>query len=72
VVLPHPAVAMVNCWGLSDRYNWIEDSGMRRKDGRRSRAQLFDDDLAPKPVYQVLQDGLNAAPARSDALALLP
>jgi endo-1,4-beta-xylanase len=72
VVLPHPAVAMVNAWGLSDRYNWIEDSGMRRKDGRRSRAQLFDDDLAPKPLYQVLLDGLNAAPARSSALALLP
>jgi endo-1,4-beta-xylanase len=72
VVLPHQAVAMVNCWGLSDRYNWIEDSGMRRKDGRRSRAQLFDDDLAPKPVYQVLADALSAAPARSTPLALLP
>ncbi|MDQ7250198.1 endo-1,4-beta-xylanase [Dongia sedimenti] len=72
VVLPHPAVAMVNTWGLSDRYNWIEDSGMRRKDGRRSRAQLFDDDLAPKPVHQVLLDGLNAAPARGSPLALLP
>jgi len=72
VVLPHPAVAMVNCWGLSDRYNWIEDSGMRRKDGRRSRAQLFDDDLAPKPTYQALLDGLNAAPARDAALAPLP
>jgi endo-1,4-beta-xylanase len=72
VVLPHPAVAMVNCWGLSDRYNWIEDSGMRRKDGRRSRAQLFDDDLAPKPVYQVIADALNAATARAAPLALLP
>jgi endo-1,4-beta-xylanase len=72
VVVPHPAVAMVNCWGLSDRYNWIEDSGMRRKDGRRSRAQLFDDDLAPKPVYQVIADALSAAPARSAALAPLP
>jgi len=72
VVLQHPAVAMVNTWGLSDRYNWIEDSGMRRKDGRRSRAQLFDDDLAPKPVYQAVVDALNAAPARKAPLALLP
>ncbi|WP_395020430.1 endo-1,4-beta-xylanase [Dongia sp.] len=72
VVLPHPAVAMINSWGLSDRYNWIEDSGMRRKDGRRSRAQLFDDDLAPKPVYQAVVDALNAAPARSAPLTLLP
>jgi endo-1,4-beta-xylanase len=72
VVLPHPAVAMVNTWGLSDRYNWIQESGMRRKDGRRSRAQLFDDDLAPKPVYQVLADALAAAPARAAPLALLP
>jgi endo-1,4-beta-xylanase len=72
VVLAHPAVAMINTWGLSDRYNWIEDTGMRRKDGRRSRAQLFDDDLAPKPVYQVLADALNAAPARKTPLAMLP
>jgi endo-1,4-beta-xylanase len=72
VVLPHPAVAMINCWGLSDRYNWIQDSGMRRKDGRRSRAQLFDDDLAPKPVYHALADALNAMPARAAPLALLP
>ena len=72
VVLPHPAVAMINTWGLSDRYNWIQDSGMRRKDGRRSRAQLFDDDLAPKPVYQVLAEALAAAPARSAPLTLLP
>ncbi len=71
-VLAHPAVAMVNCWGLSDRYNWIEASGMRRKDGRRSRAQLFDDDLAPKPVYHAVADALGAAPARNAPLTLLP
>ena len=67
VVLTHPAVPLVNCWGLSDRYNWIQES-MPRKDGRRSRAQLFDDDLAPKPVYQVLSDALNATAARSQKL----
>ena len=44
----------------------------REEDGRRSRAQLFDDDLAPKPVYQVLQDRLNAAPVRAEPLAPLP
>jgi endo-1,4-beta-xylanase len=72
VVLAHPAVAMINTWGLSDRYNWIQESGLRRKDGRRSRAQLFDDDLAPKPVYQAVADALNAAPARRAPLTMLP
>jgi endo-1,4-beta-xylanase len=72
VVLAHPAVAMINTWGLTDRYNWIQESGLRRKDGRRSRAQLFDDDLAPKPVYQAVADALNAAPARRAPLTMLP
>ena len=45
---------------------------MRRKDGRRSRAQQFADDLAPKPDNQVLADALYAAPARAAPLAMLP
>jgi endo-1,4-beta-xylanase len=72
VVLAHPAVTMVNCWGLSDRYNWIEDSGMHRKDGKPARSQLFDRDLAPKPFYQVTLDALNAAAVRTDGFKPQP
>jgi endo-1,4-beta-xylanase len=72
VALAQPAVVMVNTWGLSDRYNWIDDSDLRRKDGRRSRSQLFDDQLAPKPVYQAVVETFNAAAPRSSPFKLQP
>jgi endo-1,4-beta-xylanase len=48
----HPAVIAVVCWGLSDRYAWMDYApGNRRRDGLRSRSMLFDDNLKPKLAY---------------------
>jgi endo-1,4-beta-xylanase len=48
----HPAVIGVLCWGLSDRYSWLNVSpAFRRPDGLPSRAKLFDEHLQPKSDY---------------------
>ncbi|MBO0904070.1 endo-1,4-beta-xylanase [Jiella sonneratiae] len=45
------------CWGLTDRYSWINEV-MPRPDGMASRPLPFDRDLSPKPWFEMLQKRL--------------
>jgi len=61
VVLDEPAVKLVNTWGLSDRYSFINDQ-FPRTDG--SRPLPFDRALHAKPAAQAMLDAFAAAPSR--------
>ncbi|MEX3007061.1 endo-1,4-beta-xylanase [Hoeflea sp. TYP-13] len=44
----------VSTWGLSDRYSWIPDVMPHRRGGK-NRPLPFDENLKPKPMYEVIQ-----------------
>lgn len=44
-------------WGITDRYNWVEDA-MPRDDGNPTRPLPFDAQLRPKAWYPMLRDRL--------------
>jgi endo-1,4-beta-xylanase len=52
-VLKVPAVKMVICWGLTDRYTWWRDASTRRflKLDRLPRPLPYDDQLLEKPMW---------------------
>jgi len=57
VALAEPAVEGVVCWGIADRYSWLNEApGSRRWDGLRSRGTLFDDTLRPKPAFRAVAE----------------
>lgn len=48
-------VRSVLTWGLTDRGSWlVEEPGVARGDGVRTRGLPFDDDLRPKPFHAAL------------------
>lgn len=51
------------CWGLVDRYSWLQ--GFSPRDDRQPLRPLpFDDDYRPKPLRNAIAAALKAAPAR--------
>jgi endo-1,4-beta-xylanase len=63
VALDERAVTVVNCFGLSDRYSWL-DEDFPRSDGAHRRPLLFDRKLRPKPAYFAISDSFRSAPRR--------
>jgi endo-1,4-beta-xylanase len=64
VALQEPAVKVVNNFGLSDRYTWLQEDFPRR-DGAARRPLPFDANLQPKPAYTAILNAFNAAPSRT-------
>jgi endo-1,4-beta-xylanase len=62
--LQETAVKVVNTFGLSDRYTWLQEDFPRR-DGAARRPLPFDENLQPKPAYTAILDAFNAAPSRT-------
>jgi endo-1,4-beta-xylanase len=63
VALDEPAVVSVMTFGLSDRYTWLQED-YPREDGAARRPLPFDEELRPKPAYDALVEGLEAAATR--------
>jgi endo-1,4-beta-xylanase len=64
--LAAPHVHRLLCWGLSDRYSWLQDTGLR-EDGLPRRVLPYDESLQPKALRAALVDALSAMPARQAA-----
>ncbi len=54
-----PACVGITVWGFDDRYSWVP--GVFTGEGA---ADIFDDNLAPKPAFASLLASLKAAPAK--------
>ena len=64
VVLDEKAVKVINCFGLTDRYTWL-DEDYPREDGAHRRPLAFDRKLRPKPAYFAISNALRRAPMRN-------
>lgn len=63
VTLDYRQVKDVLCWGMDDRYSWLQGFA-KREDGKRLRPTPYDDDFRPKPLRQAIAAALSAAPSR--------
>jgi endo-1,4-beta-xylanase len=63
VMLSYRQTRTVMCWGLSDRYSWL--NGFRpRPDGLPKRPCPFDAELRPKPMRDAVAAAFHTAPSR--------
>lgn len=63
VTLDESAVKVVNAFGLTDRYTWL-DEDQPRDDGTHRRPLAFDRGLHPKPAYYAISHAFRHAPKR--------
>jgi endo-1,4-beta-xylanase len=63
VTLDEKAVKVVNTFGLTDRYTWL-DEDQPRDDGSHRRPLAFDRRLKPKPAYFAISHSFRNAPKR--------
>lgn len=61
--LANPAVIVVETWGLSDKYSWLQQHATR-SDGMEVRTLPLDDSMQPKAVYNAIGQAFDAAPPR--------
>jgi endo-1,4-beta-xylanase len=59
-------VTAVLCWGLADRYTWLQGR-TPRTDGLPKRPTPFDDKLVIKPLFHAMAAAFRAAPPRTRA-----
>jgi len=67
VALDETAVSGVVCWGLSDRYSWLNNpyfSQFARPDHLPNRPLPIGDDFKPKPAFDAIVKALQNAPTR--------
>ena len=69
VALDEPAVKVVNAFGLTDRYTWL-DEDMPRDDGAHRRPLAFDRRLRPKRAHRAIGHAFRHAPVRPQLWAL--
>jgi endo-1,4-beta-xylanase len=59
-------VNAVLCWGLADKYTWLQGR-TPRADGLPKRPTPFDDKLGTKPLFHAMAASFRAAPPRTRA-----
>lgn len=64
LMLAYPQLGDVMCWGLSDRYTWLQNN-WPRADGLPKRPTPYDADYQPKPLRTAIADALRNAPQRA-------
>ncbi len=63
LTLSYTQVKDMLCWGIDDKYNWLQGF-TPRKDGARLRPAPYDDDFRPKPLRTAIANAFKNAPAR--------
>lgn len=66
MMLSYRQVDELLCWGLVDRYSWLQNFSPRR-DGAPLRPCPFDSAYRAKPLRTAIARAIAAAPARADA-----
>jgi endo-1,4-beta-xylanase len=64
VMLSYPQLGDVLCWGMVDRYSWL-NAFDPRADGTRKRGTPYDVDFRPKPLRQAIADAFAGAAVRA-------
>jgi endo-1,4-beta-xylanase len=67
VTLAFPQLRDMLCWGMDDRYSWLQNTSPR-PDGLRKRPTPYDEAFRPKPMRGAIAAALAAAPARGGDL----
>ncbi|MDI7774170.1 endo-1,4-beta-xylanase [Asticcacaulis sp. EMRT-3] len=62
-ILSYTQTKDVLCWGMDDKFSWLQDF-TPRKDGVRLRPTPYDDNFKPKPLREAIADAFKTAPAR--------
>ncbi len=63
LTLSYTQVKDMLCWGIDDKYNWLQGF-TPRKDKARLRPTPYDDDFRPKPLRTAIANAFRNAPAR--------
>ncbi len=63
LMLSYPQLNDILCWGMCDRYTWLNGFAPR-KDGAGQRSTPYDRDFRPKLLRQAIADAFAAAPSR--------
>lgn len=63
LMLSYRQVSDVLCWGLDDRYTWLQQRAPRA-DGLPKRPTPYDADFRPKPLRAAMAAAFRAAPGR--------
>ncbi len=62
-----PAVKVLECWQLADRYSWYQDIAQARHPAQGGPRPLpFDRDLRPKPMFDAIAQVFQARAARTE------
>lgn len=64
LTLSFPQVSDLLCWGLVDRFSWLQ-TFTPRADPLPQRPCPYDADERPKPLREAIAGALRTAPARS-------
>jgi endo-1,4-beta-xylanase len=68
LMLSYPQCRTVMCWGLSDRYSWLQPL-RPRPDGLPKRPLPYDAAFAPKPMRDAIAAAFAAAPVRKPTVS---
>ena len=63
LMLSYPQLGDVLCWGMCDRYSWLNGFDPR-EDKAGQRGTPYDRDFRPKLLRQAIADAFAAAPSR--------
>jgi endo-1,4-beta-xylanase len=66
VMLSYPQLNDILCWGMCDRYTWLNGFAPR-KDGTRQRSTPYDVDFRPKLLRQAIADAFAGAASKANS-----
>jgi endo-1,4-beta-xylanase len=63
LMLSYPQLDTLMCWGLSDRYSWLQSTSPRA-DGLPKRPCPYDESMKAKPLRDAIANAIRNAPVR--------